>query len=87
MDNLFSVSPGAGCAEIIFYVMLYLLAVLFNVIADIKPSNILVNTHGAVKLCDFGVSVQVHTYIQIHICGTKFGMSLVCTVYGTYCRC
>lgn len=26
---------------------------------DIKPSNMLVNTHGQVKLCDFGVSVQV----------------------------
>jgi len=26
---------------------------------DVKPSNILVSTLGDIKLCDFGVSVQV----------------------------
>lgn len=26
---------------------------------DVKPSNMLVNTGGQVKLCDFGVSTQV----------------------------
>jgi len=26
---------------------------------DVKPSNMLVNTRGQVKLCDFGVSTQV----------------------------
>ena len=29
---------------------------------DIKPSNTLVNTQGHIKLCDFGVSVQVLHY-------------------------
>lgn len=28
-------------------------------ILDVKPSNMLVNTRGQVKLCDFGVSTQV----------------------------
>jgi len=28
-------------------------------VPDVKPSNTLVNTQGNVKLCDFGVSVQV----------------------------
>uniref|UniRef100_A0A8C7KZY1 mitogen-activated protein kinase kinase n=1 Tax=Oncorhynchus kisutch TaxID=8019 RepID=A0A8C7KZY1_ONCKI len=28
---------------------------------DVKPSNMLVNTRGQVKLCDFGVSTQVHS--------------------------
>lgn len=46
--------------------------------ADVKPSNMLVNTRGQVKLCDFGVSTQVcpallfamrlHVYLYVYIC-------------------
>lgn len=35
------------------------LLIIFCFIADVKPSNMLVNTRGGVKLCDFGVSIQV----------------------------
>lgn len=28
---------------------------------DVKPNNVLVNSSGHVKLCDFGVSIQVRT--------------------------
>ena len=38
--------------------------------SDIKPSNILVNTDGFVKLCDFGVSTQVFIYVFTRCFGT-----------------
>lgn len=37
--------------------------------ADVKPSNMLVNTRGQVKLCDFGVSTQVYANLYpVTIC-------------------
>uniref|UniRef100_A0A8D0HAE0 mitogen-activated protein kinase kinase n=1 Tax=Sphenodon punctatus TaxID=8508 RepID=A0A8D0HAE0_SPHPU len=42
---------------------------------DVKPSNMLVNTRGQVKLCDFGVSTQVSTpHPPERISGEQYGI-------------
>lgn len=41
---------------------------------DIKPSNILVNSHGQIKLCDFGVSGQLIDSIAQSYVGTNHYM-------------
>ena len=42
---------------------------------DIKPSNILVNSHGQIKICDFGVSGQLTDSIAQSFVGTRQYMS------------
>jgi mitogen-activated protein kinase kinase 1 len=42
---------------------------------DIKPSNILVNSHGQIKICDFGVSGQLKESIAQSFVGTRQYMS------------
>ncbi|XP_014674450.1 PREDICTED: dual specificity mitogen-activated protein kinase kinase 5-like [Priapulus caudatus] len=42
---------------------------------DVKPSNILVNTRGQIKLCDFGVSTQLVNSIALTFIGTNAYMA------------
>lgn len=43
---------------------------------DVKPSNVLVNTAGCIKICDFGVSGQLNNSIANTFVGTSWYMSV-----------
>ena len=38
---------------------------------DVKPSNVLINSRGAVKLCDFGISAQIVNSVAKSNVGSK----------------
>ena len=42
---------------------------------DVKPSNILVNSQGEIKICDFGVSGQLIDSMANSFVGTRSYMS------------
>ncbi|XP_036788157.1 dual specificity mitogen-activated protein kinase kinase 5 isoform X3 [Manis pentadactyla] len=59
--------------EMIYVKVLHKLSNANN--ADVKPSNMLVNTRGQVKLCDFGVSTQLVNSIAKTYVGTNAYMA------------
>ena len=57
----------------LFYVNLLYIFFLF---LDVKPSNILVNSQGEIKICDFGVSGQLIDSMANSFVGTRSYMSV-----------
>lgn len=47
-----------------------------NVLLDLKPSNVLINSQGQIKLCDFGVSGQLINSVADTFVGTSSYMSV-----------
>lgn len=51
---------------------------------DVKPSNILVNSNGEIKICDFGVSGQLIDSMANSFVGTRSYMSVSIHSYSIY---
>ena len=51
--------------------------------SDVKPSNILVNSRGEIKICDFGVSGQLIDSMANSFVGTRSYMSVSYSFVGT----
>lgn len=52
---------------------------------DVKPSNILVNSRGEIKICDFGVSGQLIDSMANSFVGTRSYMSVsVCSTLNMF---
>ena len=56
--------------------LLYLLKEFKIIHRDVKPSNILVNSAGEVKICDFGVSGKLEESLLMTFVGCVFVSSL-----------
>ena len=49
---------------------------IFIQFSDVKPSNILINSSGEIKICDFGVSGQLIDSMANSFVGTRSYMSV-----------
>jgi hypothetical protein len=63
--------------------MIYLLDCNLLFFSDVKPSNILVNSRGEIKICDFGVSGQLIDSMANSFVGTRSYMSVSYSFVGT----
>lgn len=54
-----------------------------DVYADVKPTNVLVNRKGDVKLCDFGVSGQLEKSLAKTNIGCQSYMAVRPSIYST----
>ena len=61
-----------------FPMPLAIFTVYLNIVnpSDVKPSNILVNTMGEIKMCDFGVSGELINSKANSFVGTRSYMSV-----------
>ena len=63
-------------------------SVVFSLCVDVKPSNILVDDSGHVKLCDFGISGQLVDSIARTVdagCRPYMAVSQLCVPMDKFC--
>lgn len=68
---------------LIFYIAMRFRLLTSWTLSDLKPSNVLVNSQGQIKICDFGVSGQLNkNSVADTFVGTSSYMSVSSTLWG-----
>lgn len=78
-------TPITSSIEVCICIVIQILSLKFCLI-DVKPSNILVNTRGEIKICDFGVSGQLINSMANSFVGTRsyMAVSIEVTAVSSY---